>query len=115
MTRSPLTHLQGRSLAWVIAGAAPAAVGSAAPLTPLDLAVLLALDAGDLTITGLVDALGVPLATVHAHVGDVVAGRYVERVKRGDRRATWCTLTPKGARMLRSARRHHSPTDTGAP
>jgi DNA-binding MarR family transcriptional regulator len=106
------------SLAYRLAGVAPKSSGKE-PVSLLGLAALLSLQQHPAaTVSELLVDLGLPsVGTLSPHLDRLEERGYITRARHQfDHRKTVCSLTPKGVRLLRSARRPEiaclsSPTD----
>lgn len=95
-----MTALPDRTVARLLAQAAPRLGQRGPPLSALAVAVLLFLEEGPGSVQQMSDAWGISKHTITPHVLRVVNRGLVER------RARALTLTAKGHRLLRTAYRH---------
>lgn len=107
------------ALAREIVGRAPPAIGGARPITIIGMAILVAVEAhGDepVTVGALFDAIGLPLPSGHPVLTQLEIDGLVKRERhRFNHRITLVTLTVKGHRALRRARRHPAAARTIEP
>ncbi len=104
-----MTALPDRSLARLLAQAAPRLTGASVP-DAIALAVLLFLEDGDAQPMHLVDALGLPSRVVRDRIDDQVRRGRIRRVRKNVTHDVGAecvlSLTAKGARLLHTAYRH---------
>jgi DNA-binding MarR family transcriptional regulator len=101
-------------LARFIADVAPTTGPSVSSIGVMDLAIMLALSGGHMSVKEIQRALGVSVAVAVDHLDGLQGmGYVVESVNISDRRQRLSSLTPKGMQALRRARRPIlTPTDT---